>query len=201
MCWVVVVFAAWSYALSTLHVVRPRRLGPRRIEMMGRGVSPMLGRHPDESRRQARFAQLVRVELASLVRDGTRKIKTNDRVSPEILQSTSVIDVQISSDLQTAIATVTTRGNVAAKREAYVWLVNNAKSIRYALARRLSHTKRIPDITFRKADVSAATQLMNLIDGVNGSEDDAPSGLIDGLDFDFEDLEDDVLDDYDADLD
>lgn len=149
----------------------------------------------DESRRQARFAQLVRSELAAIIRDGSRTVKTSDRVSSEVLQTTSVIDVQISPDLRSATATITTRGNTAAKREAYTWLVRNAKSVRYALAQRLSHTKRVPEIQFRKADVSAATQLMALIDDVNRNDgqEQPPSGMIDGLNFDLDEV---LVDDF-----
>lgn len=170
------------------------------VVVMGRGSS-MLGQR-DESRRQARFAQLVRSELSTIIRDGSRLVKTSDRVTPEVLTSTSVIDVQISPDLRSATATITTRGDIAAKREAYSWLVRNAQSVRYALARRLSHTKRVPDISFRKADVSAATELMAFIDSVNRNERQAaPSGIIDGLDFDLGDEDDEGNVDHDKDRD
>lgn len=177
-----------------------RRADQAQFVLMARGSS-LVGRR-DESRRQARFAQLVRSELAAIIRDGSRAVKTSDRVSSEVLQTTSVFDVQISPDLRSATATITTRGSTAAKREAYTWLVRNAKSVRYALAQRLSHTKRAPEIHFRKADVSAATQLMALIDNVNRNDgQEQPSGMIDGLNFDLDEVLADDFDDEDGNLD
>lgn len=156
------------------------------VVMMAR--SSMVGREKDESRRQARFSQLVRSELSSVIRDGSRTVKTSDKVSPQVLQSTSLVDVEISPDLRSATCVVTTRGDVAAKREAFSWLVRNSKSVRYALARRLSHTKRVPELTFRKADVSKATQLMAFIDDIN--KDNAAPTVIDGLDLDLDEDDD-----------
>ncbi|KAH8060212.1 ribosome-binding factor A [Aureococcus anophagefferens] len=131
---------------------------------MGRGSRGMAREEVDRSRRQSRVAQLVRSELATVIRDGAFLVKTGDRVDAEVLKSTSVLDVSVSPDLRAATATITTLGDTSAKREAFSWLVKNERSVRYALAKRLKHSKRVPAVTFRKADVSAATKLMDLID-------------------------------------
>ena len=107
----------------------------------------------EATRRQARVAQQVRSELAVLIRDGATRVKSTARVDPAVLRATSVVDVTVSPDLRAATATVTTRGDAAQKREAFSWLVANAKGFRYALAQRLRHSKRVPEVTFRKADV------------------------------------------------
>ena len=109
-----------------------------------------------------------------------------------MLRATSVVDVTVSPDLRAATATVTTRGDAAQKREAFSWLVANAKGFRYALAQRLRHSKRVPEVTFRKADVGGAVALMRLIDEANeGLDDDVIEGGLDfGLDLDEYDDED-----------
>ena len=52
-------------------------------------------------------------------------------------------------------------------------------------------SKRVPAVTFRKADVSAATKLMDLIDRAADDGGDGGAGVIDGLDFDL-DLDDEA---------
>ena len=147
----------------------------------------------EATRRQARVAQQVRSELAVLIRDGATRVKSTARVDPAVLRATSVVDVTVSPDLRAATATVTTRGDAAQKREAFSWLVSNAKGFRYALAQRLRHSKRVPEVTFRKADVGGAVALMRLIDEANeGVDDDVIEG---GLDFGLD------LDEYDDDED
>merc|ERR1719389_1652485 len=81
----------------------------------------------EATRRQARVAQQVRSELAVLIRDGATRVKSTARVDPAVLRATSVVDVTVSPDLRAATATVTTRGDAAQKREAFSWLVANAK--------------------------------------------------------------------------
>ena len=158
---------------------------------MGRGSRGMAREEVDRSRRQSRVAQLVRSELATVIRDGAFLVKTGDRVDAEVLKSTSVLDVSVSPDLRAATATITTLGDTSAKREAFSWLVKNERSVRYALAKRLKHSKRVPAVTFRKADVSAATKLMDLIDRAADDGGAGGAGVIDGLDFDL-DLDDEA---------
>ena len=146
------------------------------------------GREQGGSRRQARVAQLVRVELSKLIQNPSQ-IKTKDRVSTEAMLATSILDVNVSPDLRSATATVTTRGDTTIKREAFSWLVRNEKSVRYALAAKLKHTKRVPEVRFRKADVSAATDLMAFIDSVAQDDETVSLAPVDGLD--LEDLDDD----------
>ncbi|KAJ1454330.1 hypothetical protein M885DRAFT_566539 [Pelagophyceae sp. CCMP2097] len=192
--------ALWAAAASAL-LCAPPKAAPRlaqQIVVCGRkGALATSGRQRDESRRQARVAQQVRTQLATIIRHSFQ-------VNPEVLAATSILDVYVSPDLRSATATVTTRGDMSDKREAYAWLVRNEKPIRYALAKKFDHSKRCPavgrGVSFRKADVSAATALMSFIDGVverDGAIDDGPRGMIDGLDFDDEDDDDD---DDDGDL-
>ena len=188
----VVLLFSWAAAVATTAWVPPAPAHrPAVAVRMGRGSRGMAREEVDRSRRQSRVAQLVRSELATVIRDGAFLVKTGDRVSAEVLKSTSVLDVSVSPDLRAATATITTLGDTSAKREAFSWLVKNERSVRYALAKRLKHSKRVPAVTFRKADVSAATKLMDLIDRAADDGGDGGAGVIDGLDFDL-DLDDEA---------
>ncbi|EGB08940.1 hypothetical protein AURANDRAFT_63469 [Aureococcus anophagefferens] len=184
-------FFAFALAVATAWVPPAPAHRPAVAVRMGRGSRGMAREEVDRSRRQSRVAQLVRSELATVIRDGAFLVKTGDRVDAEVLKSTSVLDVSVSPDLRAATATITTLGDTSAKREAFSWLVKNERSVRYALAKRLKHSKRVPAVTFRKADVSAATKLMDLIDRAADDGGDGGAGVIDGLDFDL-DLDDEA---------
>ena len=187
-----VVLLAQTLAVATTAWVPPAPAHrPAVAVRMGRGSRGMAREEVDRSRRQSRVAQLVRSELATVIRDGAFLVKTGDRVDAEVLKSTSVLDVSVSPDLRAATATITTLGDTSAKREAFSWLVKNERSVRYALAKRLKHSKRVPAVTFRKADVSAATKLMDLIDRAADDGGAGGAGVIDGLDFDL-DLDDEA---------
>jgi hypothetical protein len=96
------------------------------------------------------------------------------------------------------------------RRRAFAWLVRNTKCIRYTLAQRMSHMKSsCPDLTFVQVDVSAAVDVMYLIDQLSSSKnadgttlykrenldlfnaDDVARGIVGGLDFDAVDDDDD----------
>jgi len=53
------------------------------------------------------------------------------------------------------------------KRRAYGWLVRNTKYIRNVLSKRLNHMKTCPNLTFVQADVTAAVNIINLIDKIS----------------------------------
>ena len=95
---------------------------------------------------------------------------------------------------------------VVDKRRVYSWLVRNTKPIRHTLAQRMSHMKVCPSLSFVQVDVAAATDVMYLIDKVAAgykreriggyNENDMPTGIVGGMDFD-EDFDDD--DEWDED--
>ena len=93
------------------------------------------------------------------------------------------------------------------RRRAFAWLVRNTKPIRYTLAQRMSHMKSCPDLTFVQVDVSAAVDVMYLIDKLSStdgkfkrdnldlfSEEDVARGIVGGLDFDAVDEDEDDMD-------
>ena len=106
-------------------------------------------------------------------------------------------------ELQNAIQQRRTSPGVD-RRRAFAWLVRNTKSIRYTLAQRMSHMKSCPELTFVQVDVSAAVDVMYLIDKLSSTdgkykrenldlfnEDEVARGIVGGLDFDAVDDDDD----------
>lgn len=148
-----------------------RRSRVPRFEITTMMSRSSLFRGNGESKRQARFSQLMTSELAVILRCASG-IRTNDKIADSILAKISVVDVDISPDLRSANVLISVYGSVLEKREAYAWCVKNTKSIRMALASNLRGMKRVPELYFKDTDIGAAVDLMALIDRVS-SEDEA----------------------------
>jgi ribosome-binding factor A len=201
----------------------------------------------DKSKRQYRVGELVRTELAHILRSGLIKGKGASHLNDELRSRISIINVDVSPDLRQARVSVSIRGGgrkgsqqqqqqqqtvpsqqesdkvpttadaVAAasssssstvvipndptvdKRRIYSWLVENTNPIRHTLAQRMSHLKTSPSLTFTQVDVSAAVDVMYLIEKVTngyererigeygGNDDTLPQGLLLAGDEDDED--------------
>jgi len=131
---------------------------------MARGGS--LRERVSESKRQARVSQLLRSELADILLKGY-EIKSSDVLPDEVRKLVSILDVAVAGDIRSANVFVTVQGDAFEKRKAFSWLVKNTKSIRHALAQRLREMKGVPELYFYQSDVSAAVDLMHLIDQVS----------------------------------
>jgi ribosome-binding factor A len=176
------------------------------VAMMARGSSLTGG--GKESKRQARVSQVMRAELADIVRRGD--LKSAKALPDTLRQKISVVDINMSPDLRSAKVFVSVFGESVEKRQAYAWLVEHSKHFKYSLAQRLSSMKSVPDVYFKETDISAAVDVMVTIDRLSEERrsrghvdghggEDRPSGMIDGLDFDF--LDELVEDDEDEDED
>lgn len=142
--------------------------------------------------RQARISRSIRDELAVMICEGD--IRATSYPDEDLLKSTCITDVEISSDLTYAKVFISVIGNSVERRQVFVWLCENVGQVRYELAQRLRHMKRIPEIFFKLSDNKESSDLINLIDQVSatsplnaGSNDDSD---------DDEDLDDDDDDDY-----
>ena len=142
----------------------------------------------DNSIRQSRIARAIKIELADIIADVD--IKATTYPDEDLMRGTSVVDVDISPDLSYAKVFVTILGNAVERRQVYVWLCNNAGQVRYSLARRLRHMKRVPDLYFKLADAQAAADLVNLIDELSEEREARGAEGGDLTDFDFEEEED-----------
>ncbi|CAM9365292.1 unnamed protein product [Choristocarpus tenellus] len=173
----------------------PRRPREKSPIMMGRGNA--FRQEGGESKRQARVAQLIAVEVSSIIRRG-HGIKTLDKLAEEVRLKISVVDVNITPDLRTARIYVSVYGDVFEKREAYAWCVKSAKSIRHVMASNLRNMKRVPELLFKQTDLGAAVDLMALIDRV--SEEDAKVARAWGEEHLYDDEEDEYYFDMGDDI-
>lgn len=166
----------------------------------------------EKSKRQERIGQLVKTELSRILHSGVIRGRDAEYLDEDLRQRISVVNADISPDLKQARVSISVRGpnrhkhseggeqeayNPAVdKRRAYAWLVRNTKPIRHTLAQKMSHMKTSPNLTFVQVDVAAATDVMYLIDKVAAGykrekvggfgEDDMPTGILHGMDFDEE---------------
>jgi len=140
------------------------------------------GRRQDQqvrSKRQERVGHLVQTELSRIIHSGNVKGRDVTYLDDDVRQRVSVVRADVSPDLRQARISVSIRDGGARdgsgrgavdKRRAYSWLVDNTKAIRHTLAQRLSHMKSCPNLTFVQVDVSAAVDVMYLIDKVSSSQ-------------------------------
>ena len=172
--------------------------------------SPRYGK--ERSKRQERVGHLVRTELSRIIHTGLIK-GDPDYLDDDLRKRISIVNADVSPDLRQARIAVSIRKGVANessdqgssavvdRRRAYSWLVQNTKALRHTLAQRMSHVKSTPDLTFVQVDVSAAVDVMYLIDKVSagakrtsigafgGDDDSLPRGIVEGME--FEDFDDD----------
>ncbi|CAM9349975.1 unnamed protein product [Chrysoparadoxa australica] len=118
-----------------------------------------------ESKRQARVAQVVATELASIIRNG-HNVRGGESLDDKVRQMISIVEVNMSPDLRNAKVFISVFGDRLDKREAYNWCVKHGKSIRHALSQNLKDMKGVPELRFVQTDVGAAVDVMNLIDEV-----------------------------------
>ena len=188
-------------------------------------------RQYERSKRQERVGNLVRTELSGIIHRGHVISRDNNYASLDaaLRQRISIVRADVSPDLRQARISVSIgaspkrknhRGSddeeegiasttaAVDKRRAYSWLVRNTKAIRHALAQRMSHIKTCPSLTFVQVDVSAAVDVMYLIDkvsegykreSIDGARGSRPTGVVDGIDFD-EEFNEDEWDEEDDDF-
>jgi ribosome-binding factor A len=148
----------------------------------GRGGT---GQSQRASIRQARVARSIRDEISEIITDIDIKAKVYP--DEDLLRATSVAEVEVSPDLSYAKIFISVLGNSVEKRQIYVWLCENVGQVRYSLAKRLRHMRRIPELTFKLANNQAAADLVSLI------EDLTPSSSLDDEDYeDYEDFDEDL---------
>ncbi|GAB5036967.1 ribosome-binding factor a [Nannochloropsis oceanica] len=142
-----------SSRLSTLH------LGP----LYGGRDDEKAFRKVQQSKRQLRVGRLLQSTVADVIRKGY-PIKTTDLLDDRIRSKISVVDVECSPDLKSARVEVSIFGETVEKREAYIWLVNNAKAIRFALAQEMKDFRHTPQLFFKQGDLGAGSDMFSLLD-------------------------------------
>jgi len=159
------------------------------------GGSPLDREGP--SKRQLRVGSLLQSEIADIIRKGY-EVKSEDALEDGLRSRISVVDVECSPDIRFAKVAVSIYGETVEKREAFVWLVDNAKAIRHALSQRLKDMRHVPDISFRQDDLSAGADMFHLLSQLE--EDRKMRSSVrrnDGLEVDWSDDEEEDEDDDD----
>ena len=110
-------------------------------------------------------------------------IKANAYPDDDLLRSTTVCEVEVSSDLSSAVVYVSVLGNSVERRQIYVWLCENIGQVRYELSQRLKHMKKVPEVMFKLADNQAAADLVALIEEI------APKNVRPDEDIEFEEVD------------
>ena len=121
--------------------------------------------------RQARVARALRDEITEIICNIDIKAKVYP--NEDLLRSTSISDVEISPDLSYAKIYISVFGNSVEKRQIFVWLCENVGQVRYSLAKRLRHMRRVPELTF-KLDNSQGSALAEMLEEIapSAAEDD-----------------------------
>lgn len=136
----------------------------------------------DTSIRQSRVARSLRDELSSIICDVD--IKAVNYPDENLLKATTIVDIDLSADLTYAKVFVSVLGNSVEKRQIFVWLCENVGQVRYSLAQRLRHMRRVPEIFFKLSDQQGSADLVSLIDSFT------PVESKDEDEFDFEEEDD-----------
>ena len=174
-----------SFSSSRLEVTAP---GGRSGGRGGGGRSSSRSGGKDASIRQARVSRSLRDELSSIICD--IDIKAVVYPDENLLRATSIVDVDVSADLTYAKVYISVLGNAVEKRQIFVWLCENVGQVRYSLAHRLKHMRRVPEIFFKLSDNQASADLVSLIDKLTPT-----SSVRDSDDDEFEFEEDDEEED------
>jgi ribosome-binding factor A len=162
--------------------------------------------HPSmrDGRRQGRVGQVIRAEVAHVIREAHSVGST--RIPSGVRDMISVVDVDMSPDLRNARVKVSIIGERKDKISAVRWLRGNVRGLRHEIAKRNRHMKRIPELSFHHVDVGAATDMMVKLQTLRAEDEAAERARGDGDDdddgLDFDGLDDDSwLDEDDEDFD
>jgi ribosome-binding factor A len=141
---------------------------PTRLHAKGRFAT----HNGDKSTRQARVSELVRAELAKIIHNGYEIRGPRATILHSTLRhAINVLGCDVSPDLRNCrvdVSVISTKDITAAnKREAFGWLTANLKAIKHALARRLSHMQRCPELVFKLTDIGKEMELMRVLDAIS----------------------------------
>jgi len=157
-----------------------------------RRASGAVCKAPHAGRRPRRVSQLVQNELSGVIRTST--VRGSRKIDGRLRQMISVVDVDVSPDLTQAQVKVSIIGDQKDKISAIRWLQGNSGGLRYALAKKMSGSKRVPRLQFQHIDVSRAVDVMIKLDQL--SEERRTKGSGSNLDFDAS--EEDAFAEYDG---
>jgi ribosome-binding factor A len=135
---------------------------------------------PSNDLRKLKYARILRDELADII------CSVDIRASryPEgLLETVSIVDIELSNDLERAKIHISVMGNTVERKRVFVWLNENVGQVRYSLAQRLKNMKRVPNLVFSLVDRQSEYMLSDVMDEIA-----TPSTPIAMEDVDFEEV-------------
>lgn len=157
--------------------VRTNNINPRRSNTI---KLPSL----QDNIRISRYARSLRDELSDIICNAD--IKATNYPEDSLLQGTSIVDVEVSTDLMNVKVILSVLGNSVQKRQVYVWLSENVGQVRFSLAKRLKHIRRVPIIVFKLMD-SQTSDMMDIFEQEEMRRANKKRVLDDTIEFDEDD--------------
>lgn len=111
--------------------------------------------------KQLKAARILRDELSDII--CSRDIKAFSYPDDNLLQRTSVVDVDICKDYSFAKIGISVAGNSVERRRTFVWICENTPQIRHSLSQRLRHLKRLPALRFDLVDTLKESRMQQTI--------------------------------------
>lgn len=149
---------------------------------------------PQHRIKTAKVTRLLRDELSDIIT--SCDIRATVYPEDKLLQTVSIVDIDLSNDFSVAKVYISVFGNSVEKRQVYVWLNENLGQVRHSLCKRMKWLRKVPAVSFALADTQASFLLNDVMDDL---AKDAGAATDDDDDIDFE--EDDFEEDDDKDFD
>ncbi|RYG67581.1 hypothetical protein EON64_07115 [archaeon] len=137
---------------------------------------------PSKSIRRLRYARILRDELAGVL--ANYEMQAAVYPPDELLDGVTISQIEVTGDLERAKVHVTVHGNSLERVRVFVWLNGHVGQIRYALAQRLRHMRRVPLLSFALVDSQSAALFSQAMEDI--SQAMQPSRLIEEMDFEEE---------------
>lgn len=147
-----------AIAALTAGISSPALCGPVRPPTTAPSAAGPVMRMERDGRRGSRVGQVIRSELATVIRNGNVHGKQGIPLGLNTL--ISIVDVDMSPDLRNARVKVSIIGERKEKISAIRWLQGNVRGLRHELAKSNRGMKSVPMLSFQHVDVGAATDMM-----------------------------------------
>lgn len=130
----------------------------------GSGTSRRSEDNPSKNIRRLRYARILRDELAGVL--ANYEMKAAVYPPDGLLDGVTISNIEVTGDLERAKVHVTVHGNSLERARVFVWLNSHVGQIRYALAQRLRHMRRVPMLSFSLVDSQSATLFNQAMDEI-----------------------------------
>jgi ribosome-binding factor A len=149
---------------------------------------------PQHRIKTAKVTRLLRDELSDIIT--SCDIRAVVYPEDKLLQTVSIVDIELSGDFSVAKVYISVFGNSVEKRQVYVWLNENLGQVRHSLCKRMKWLRKVPAVSFALADTQASFLLNDVMDDL-AKDGEATVGDDDDIDFEEDDEDDDDDEDFD----